>query len=154
MVIIKEVTRYEKKARYANEILRALPEWFGIEKSIVNYVKEVQEVPFFVALYADETVGFLAVKIHNEFTAEVFVMGVLKEYHGQKIGKMLLESCEEYCQKRKIEFLTVKTLDDSNTDKNYAKTRGFYLKMGFKPLEVFPLLWDNDNPCLFMAKKI
>jgi hypothetical protein len=53
-----------------------------------------------------------------------------------------------------MEFLTVKTLDESRASKSYEKTRLFYLSVGFKPLEVFPLLWDKDNPCLFMAKSI
>lgn len=26
--------------------------------------------------------------------------------------------------------------------------------MGFKPIEVFRKLWNEDNPCLFMAKYI
>jgi hypothetical protein len=51
-------------------------------------------------------------------------------------------------------FLTVKTLDESRESKSYEKTRKFYLSVGFLPLEVFPLLWDENNPCLFMAKSI
>ena len=32
------------------------------------------------------------------------------------------------------------------------ETREFYLSMGFAPLEIFPLFWNEENPCLFMAK--
>ena len=53
-----------------------------------------------------------------------------------------------------MEYLTVKTLDESRECSSYEKTRLFYLKAGFKPLEVFPMLWDEYNPCLFMAKYI
>ena len=154
MIVIKEVVQLDKKSYYANEILRALPEWFGIEESIVDYVNHSQELPFLVAMYKDKVVGFLAIKFHNEFTAEIFVMGILKEHHRKGIGKILIDSCVEYCRVKELEFLTVKTLDESNPDKNYAKTREFYLKEGFKPLEVFPLLWDKKNPCLFMVKKV
>ena len=45
-------------------------------------------------------------------------------------------------------------LDESRESKSYEKTRLFYLAMGFKPLEVFKTLWDEDNPCLFMVKHI
>jgi len=48
----------------------------------------------------------------------------------------------------------VKTLDESAPDAFYAKTRQFYLRAGFKPLEVFPLHWNKENPCLFMAKPL
>ena len=154
MIIIREIDSSDKKSSIANSILRALPEWFGIEESIVDYIEQVKEIPLLVALDGEKEVGFLAIKLHNPFSAEICVMGVLKEYHGQGIGKMLLEACEEYCYKKKIEFLTVKTLAESHPDENYAKTRKFYMKSGFKPLEVFPLLWDESNPCLFMVKKV
>ena len=170
MIAIKEIVEQDKKSYHANEILRALPEWFGIEESLVDYVNQVKELPFLVAISSrddeganpakcsipsdDKEVGFLAIKIHNAVTAEIFVMGVLKENHRKGIGKMLVDSCVEYCRVKELEFLTVKTLDESNPDKNYAKTREFYLREGFKPLEVFPLLWDKSNPCLFMVKRI
>ncbi|MCL1882150.1 MAG: hypothetical protein FWF81_00130 [Defluviitaleaceae bacterium] len=70
------------------------------------------------------------------------------------IGKRLIAQCEQFCAENKIEFLTVKTLDESRESESYRKTRLFYLSVGFKPLEVFPLFWDKDNPCLFMAKYI
>jgi len=70
------------------------------------------------------------------------------------IGTKMIALCEDYCRKNKLTFLTVKTLDESRADEGYAKTRQFYLSVGFKPLEVFPLLWDESNPCLLMAKHI
>ena len=81
-------------------------------------------------------------------------MGVLQEYHRRGVGKLLINVCEKYCIDNKIEFLTVKTLDASRESESYKKTRLFYQNIGFKPLEVFPLLWDENNPCLFMAKYI
>ena len=32
-----------------------------------------------------------------------------------------------------------------------AKT---HRKEGFLPLEVFPTFWDEDNPCLFLARTV
>lgn len=81
-------------------------------------------------------------------------MGVLRAYHRQGVGRRLIASCEDFCRAHKMEFLTVKTLDASRPDEGYGKTRLFYQSAGFKPLEVFPLLWDESNPCLFMAKHI
>ena len=149
---IKEIHDKELKSEICNDILRALPSWFGVEASIVDYTQSVRDMPFYAAFVGETPVGFAAIKEHNEFTAEVCVMGVLTEYHRQGIGRELIHLCEDYCAATKREFLTVKTLDESRASKSYEKTRLFYLGMGFRPLEVFPLLWDENNPCLFMAK--
>jgi len=154
MIIINVITKPDDKSSICNTILRALPDWFGIEASIVDYVKEVCSMPFYVAFDDDKAIGFVALKVHNPYTAEVCVMGVLQEYHRYGIGKRLVESCEKYCIDNKMEYLTVKTLDESRECDSYKKTRLFYQSMGFRPLEVFPLLWDEDNPCLFLAKHI
>jgi ribosomal protein S18 acetylase RimI-like enzyme len=154
MAEIVEIIIPEEKSKICNDILRALPNWFGIESSILDYIKQVQKLPFYAAYKDNKAIGFVAVKVHNSYTAEVCVMGILKEYHRQGIGKILINCCEEYCIKNKMEFLTVKTLDESRASKSYEKTRLFYMAVGFKPLEVFPLLWDENNPCLFMIKNI
>lgn len=154
MIAINEVVNPEEKSRICNAILRALPDWFGVEASIVDYVQQVREMPFFAAFENKSTVGFVALKRHNPFTAEIYVMGLLKEHHRKGIGKRLIARCEQSCIENNIEFLTVKTLDETRESESYRKTRQFYLSVGFKPLEVFPLHWDKDNPCLFMAKCI
>ena len=161
---IKEICNQEIKSAICNDILRSLPNWFAIESSITEYTNDVKDMPFYVAFIKEDSIkknfikekpiGFAAIKNHNLYTAEVYVMGVLEDYHRQGIGKALIYACEKYCITNKKEFLSVKTLDESHNDKNYAKTRRFYLEMGFKPLEVFPLLWGEDNPCLFLAKSI
>lgn len=154
MFEIREIFYPDEKSNICNDMLKALPNWFGVEASIVDYVEQVKKMPFYAAFDSVNPVGFVAIKVHNSFAAEVCVMGVLKEYHRQGIGKQLIKSCETYCKENGIEFLTVKTLDQSRESKSYEKTRLFYQSVGFKPLEVFPLLWDKDNPCLFMIKVI
>jgi len=151
---IKELTNPKEKSVICNDILRALPSWFGIEESIVDYVKAVETLPMYAAFENENPVGFVAIKVHNEYTAEVYVMGVLQEYHRQGVGRKLIAMCEDFCKSNKFEFLTVKTLDESRECDDYAKTRLFYLSMDFIPLEVFPLHWDESNPCLFMAKHV
>ena len=151
MIAVREIFDMDAKSSICNEILRTLPNWFGIEASIVDYVEKVRIMPFYAALKYDKIIGFVALKIHNLFTAEVCVMGVLQENHRQGVGTLLIKSCEKYCVDNNIEYLTVKTLDESRECDDYKKTRQFYMSMGFRPLEVFPLHWDEDNPCLFMA---
>lgn len=53
-----------------------------------------------------------------------------------------------------VEFLHLKTLSDSDPDRHYAKTRAFYLAVGFRPLEELTALWGKDNPCLLMVKRL
>lgn len=48
MIEIKEVTGGEKEY-ICMKILSALPNWFGIESSIVEYTNEVKNHSFFVA---------------------------------------------------------------------------------------------------------
>ena len=151
---IKEILNETEKSEICNKILNALPDWFGIPESVADYVAGVKGMPFYATFDGGKIVGFVAIKIHNIFTAEIYVMGILEDYHRIGIGRQLVEICEKYCRQNNMEFLTVKTLDEKNPDKYYRKTRLFYESMGFKPLEVFPLLWDESNPCLFLTKHI
>ena len=148
------MTHPDDKASICGRILSALPSWFGIEASIATYLTQVREMPFYVALAGQQPIGFVALKIHNAYAVEICVMGVLAAYHHQGIGRRLIAECESYCFNNQVAFLTVKTLDESHTSPHYEKTRLFYLAMGFKPLEVFPLLWGKENPCLLMVKHL
>lgn len=154
MVEVKEIYDPSMKSSICNDILRALPNWFANEAPIVDYVDKTQHMPFYAAFDDGKAIGFVAVKVHNCYTSEVCVMGVLKEFHRNGIGKMLIKCCERYCIDNKMEFLTVKTLDESAESSSYEKTREFYHALGFRPLEVFPLFWDEENPCLFMVKYV
>jgi len=149
-----EITSPTQKAEICEKILRALPNWFGVEESIIEYIRDVQTMPFFAAFAQDMPIGFAALKEHNNCTAEVCVMGVLTEYHRQGLGRLLLQRCEQYCRESGRAYLTVKTLDAARPSRSYEKTRNFYLALGFQPLEVFPLYWDADNPCLFLVKHL
>ena len=150
---VREIIDSDDKGRICNDILRALPDWFGIESSIVEYVNQVRTLPFYVMYDKEKPVGFVAILPHNPHTAEVCVMGILQEYHRRGIGKTLIAYCERYCICNKMEFLTVKTLDESYVDASYAMTRKFYHSVGFKPLEVFTTVWAGC-PCLLMIKHI
>ena len=150
MITIKEVSSSTEKMAIADCILRNLPEWFGIESSLREYVELASESPFFAAYHDSNPVGFVAIRVHNPISAEIFVMGIHKENHRQGIGRKLIEHCINYSIDKKIEYLSVKTLDESREDESYRQTRMFYQSVGFKPLEVLPTLWGEENPCLLM----
>ncbi|MFD3158735.1 GNAT family N-acetyltransferase (plasmid) [Haloimpatiens sp. FM7330] len=135
MIRISKLLNNEEKSNVANCILRQLPEWFGIEESIIEYVNRVKSTDFYAVYYLDNPVGFISIKSNNEYTSEVYVIGILKKYHNHGIGKKLLKIVEESLIKDNVKFLMVKTLGDSHPDINYKYTRKFYKKTGFYPLE-------------------
>jgi len=135
-------------------ILHALPDWFGIEAATAQYIRDVDELPTFVAFEDGRAVGFITVRLHNPSSAELHVLGVLPEMHHRGVGRALLARVEAYLRELGVEYLQVKTLSASHPDPNYAKTRAFYEAMSFKPLEEFPTLWDETNPCLLMVKTL
>jgi len=151
-IIIEKIEQPDEKTNITLRIMRSLPIWFSPPEDIENKAIIHRDYPFFAAYDGNAPIGFVALKIHNEFTADVFNLGVLEEYHRQGIGRQLLEAAERYCLDNGYQFLTVKTLDSSAEYEPYARTRAFYRKMGFIPLEVFLTFWNAENPCLFMAK--
>ena len=154
MITIINITDKWTIMQSARKILRALPHWFGIPASIDEYVKTCPNYPFFCCYDHNRPIGFISIKPHFEKSAEIYVMGVLEDYHRQGIGRRLVICCEAYCRDHGIGYLQVKTLDASHPDPYYAKTRAFYLAMGFCEVECFPNLWDKNNPCVLMIKAL
>ncbi len=135
-------------------ILRALPDWFGIEEAIVQYVKDIDGLPTWLAMDGSETAGFLAIKKHTPYAAEILVMGVRLTQHRRGAGRALVLAAEQELRRQGVQFLQVKTLSASHPDENYARTRAFYFALGFRPLEEMPGLWGSANPCLLMVKSL
>jgi len=154
MIEIREVQEPRLKMDITDKILRSLPDWFGIESSIIDYVNLSADLPFWGVFEKGQAIGFLALKPHNALHAELCVMGILPEYHRISIGRGLFNTFQNYCINAGYSYISVKTLDSSNTNESYAKTRKFYEAMGFQPFEVFKTLWDEQNPCLIMIKDL
>ncbi len=154
MITITEIKDELSKSRITEEILRQLPEWFGNEKSLLDYIETVKDKIFYCAMDNDHVVGFLCLKFNNQFTADIYVTGILKEYHRRGIGKELVQVAEKYLTSNGYKFFMVKTLGESSDYEFYKKTREFYLSVGFFPLEEFKEIWDADNPCLIMVKSL
>lgn len=134
------------------EILRSLPQWFGIEDALLMYVRDSARQPTFATIEDDRAIGFLSLWEHFDQSWEVHCMAVHASYRGKGYGKALLERAEGWLIKKDARFLQVKTIAATSPDPAYAETRAFYTHMGFTPLEVFPALWHPQNPCLQMVK--
>src|SRR5690554_1657728 len=85
-------------------ILRALPEWFGIEEALQQYVREIDALPTFLAFVEELPAGFLTLKRHSPYAAELYVMGVLPAHHRQGLGRMLVEAGERFLREQGVEF--------------------------------------------------
>ena len=94
------------------EIMHALPAWFSPPGDIDRKAIIHRDYPFFAAYNGDEPFGFIALKIPNPYTAEVFNMGILEAYHRQGVGSKLMQVVERYCKDNGYLYLTVKTLDE------------------------------------------
>lgn len=135
-------------------ILRALPEWFGIEESLVQYVKDADTMPTMLVKDGENVIGFLTIKMHFPESADIHCLGIHPDYHRKAVGRLLIQELERYLRSQEVKILQVKTVSEDRDCKAYAKTRQFYLAVGFIPLEVFPTLWDESNPCLLLVKPL
>ena len=143
---ISQLTDNAEKRRVTRLILEALPEWFGIPEATEGYISESNGKIFFCAYDADKPVGFLYLKETGKATVELYVMGVLKEYHRQGIGRELFRSARKAASEAGYSFMQVKTVQMGKYEE-YDDTNRFYLSLGFQEFEVFPTLWDAWNPC-------
>lgn len=151
---LREISDSQQKIKISTDILKKLPEWFGIPEATEDYIRYSSDMPFFAIYLESKAVGFIAIKENNQYTVEIYVMGVDPKHHKKGIGKNLVTRAKEWCRGHGYEFLQVKTLDETHLDVNYACTRKFYKAMGFRPLECLPEIWGKDNPCLVMIMYI
>ena len=143
---ISQITTPIEKQTITRTILEALPDWFGIPEAREEYIEGSKDNLFFCAYGENKPVGFLYIKETGKDTAELAVMGVIKEYHRRGIGRLLFEKAKAAAKEAGYSFLQVKTVQMGKYE-DYDNTNKFYLSLGFKEFEVFPTLWDEWNPC-------
>ena len=146
------IVRGKQSPSDVDRILRSLPDWFGIEESIVHYVEDAARLPTYLAYSGDDTcVGVLLTSRHFPESAEVHLMAVDPTWHRRGVGRRLLRAAESDLAADGVRYLQVKTQGPSSGDANYAETLEFYRGQGFTPLEEIDGLWPG-NPCLILVK--
>jgi ribosomal protein S18 acetylase RimI-like enzyme len=125
-----------------------------MEDSLIQYVKDADTMPTMLVKDGDEVVGFLTIKKHFPESADIHCMGILPKYHRTGTGRQLVEALERHLKDEGVKIVQVKTVSADRDCASYAKTRAFYEGVGFIPLEVFPTLWDECNPCLVLVKPL
>lgn len=149
---VEEVTR--GRGALCRNILATLPDWFGIPAAVEQYVRDVESLSTYAVRAGEHRVGFVSLKSHFNTTTEIHVMGIIPQHHRCGLGRKLIRATEAYARSHGHHLLTVKTLSPSRPTPEYAQTHAFYTAMGFVPVEEFPTLWSEANPCLLMAKSV
>ena len=152
-VRIRLVKEEAVKEEIVATILCELPDWFGLPESTNSYIDQSRDMPFWAAFLNDRAIGFIVLKETGQATAEVFVMGILPQYHRAGVGRALYDAFEAHARANGYVFAQVKTVQMGHYEA-YDRTNRFYLSMGFQELECFPTLWDEWNPCQVYVKYI
>jgi ribosomal protein S18 acetylase RimI-like enzyme len=164
------VTSGEPDPATVERLLRKLPDWFGIESSVIEYIESARRLPAYLAWPHDPpapagsppapagsppglAAGVLLGMRHFPRSAEIYLMAVDPAVHRQGAGRALVTALESDLIAEGVQFLQVKTLGPSHPDPGYARTRQFYASAGFQPLEEITGLWPG-NPCLVMIKTL
>ena len=129
-----------QKAKICNDILWSLPEWFGIDQAIRDYTEAVKELLFVKATLYGKAVGFFAVKVNYRFNADLYVLGIYKEFHRNGIGARMVDFINTYCKSKSIPYMSVKTLSERHPTKIILRLAHFMKDAGFMHLK-------SSRPC-------
>ena len=144
--MVKLINTAEEKRSIARQVLEALTEWFEVPETREDYIQKSGDWIMVASFDEDVPNGFLCLKETGKDTIELAVMGVLKNYHRQGIGTQLFDAAKQIAVEQGYSFMQVKTVAMGYYE-DYDQTNRFYQSLGFKELEVFPLYWDEANPC-------
>jgi len=109
---------------------------------------------FLIGAYHENImVGFVAFKELNDQTVELKWLAIEPKYQNQGTGTLLVNEGVTLLPK-KYAICEMKTLSEIDPDLQYARTRKFYKKLEFIPLETISPYpdWGKDNPCQIFVK--
>lgn len=135
-------------------LLATVPEWFGRPESDAEYIEAARSKETWTVRDSQgQVVGVTLVDRHYPQVAEVHLIVVDRAAHGCGVGRAMLRAIENDARRHGVRLLQVKTLGASHPDPGYARTRHFYERWGFLPLEETEL-WGEGTPCLIMVKPL
>lgn len=103
--MILEITDSAEKQSITRKVLEALTEWFEVEESREGYIRDCANWTFLAAKEDDKVMGFLCLKETGNATVELAVMGVMKEFHRNGVGRQLVEKAKEVAKAQGYEFM-------------------------------------------------
>ncbi|MFY7916226.1 MAG: GNAT family N-acetyltransferase [Rubrivivax sp.] len=138
---------------HIDRILRSLPQWFGIEASLQEYLADSRRFHTFLA-EAPEPIGFLTSRQHFPGSWQVHCVALHAAHRGQGVVHHMRRAVERWLLGQSAQVLQVKRLAAEHPSPEYAETRRFYEAMGYAPLEVSPTLRGPRLPVLQLVKRL
>ena len=136
----------------ALNISRKNPHYFNSE-GLKRMEKDFKTGVLIGAYYENTMVGFVSFKELNDQAVELVWIAVEPKYQDSGIGASLVKEGIKLLPKKYL-VCEMKTLSEIDPDPEYARTRNFYKRLGFIPLETinpYPN-WGKDNPCQIFVK--
>ena len=103
--MIRFIEDRQEKMKISREVLKALTQWFEVEESREQYIRESADQPFWAAFENDVPAGFLCLKQTGDATVELAVMGVKKEFHRNGYGRRLFAAAKDYAVQKGYSFM-------------------------------------------------
>ena len=86
MFVIKEVKDEDQKMAVVAEVLKDLPEWFGIPESTQAYIEGAKDLKVWAAFQESNLLGFVSLSYSSEDCAEIDCLGVKKLIKVEELG--------------------------------------------------------------------
>ncbi len=134
-------------------LLASVPEWFGIPEANAQYVADAGRLPSYLAVDGDEVVGVALLAEHFPGSRELHLLAVRRDRHRQGIGRRLVETVVSDLQQAGVRLLEVHTVGPSHEDEGYARTREFYLALGFVAMNELQRI-DWNGPTLILVRPL
>jgi GNAT superfamily N-acetyltransferase len=140
------------------QLLHGLPEWFGMPSVTAAYIEALPSLPSWVATRElggqARLAGFMTLTQPQPGAFELHVIAVARDVQRQGVGRALLAHAERQARAAQGRFLFIKTLGASSPDPFYARSRAFYMALGYQPLFESDRLWNVQNPTLILIKAL
>ena len=86
MFTIEEVKDEDQKMAVVDEVLKDLPEWFGIPESTQAYIEGAKDLQVWAAFQESNLLGFVSLSYSSEDCAEIDCLGVKKLIKVEELG--------------------------------------------------------------------
>jgi GNAT superfamily N-acetyltransferase len=107
--------------------------WRVSQQKAVEDVCAAEDTNVWVAIAADSTVGFVAVKLHSEDSmGEIYMVAVDPDFQSHGIGTALIEFALAWMKDAEMAIAMVET----GGDPGHAPARHAYEKVGFRQLPI------------------
>ena len=136
-VEIQALTESHAKSELCGVILGTLPGWFGRPEANAHYCDEIVDRAVFAAVIDGMSRGLIALEYHFGLTCNIWLLGVMPQFHRRGIGAELIACAEREACLRKCRQLAVETVSPRMNSPEYEITRRFYRRLGFIPFVEF-----------------